>query len=211
MAKIYLIRHAESIANTQSIYQGQTYDTDLSELGQKQVRALTKHLQKLKINKIFTSPLKRTFQTAEELHKTLDKPLFTDQRIIETSHGQWEGKHKKVIMKTWPDLYKKWLKFPSIVKFPDGEHFLDTQKRVVDWWKSLRNVEGDILAVTHDNIIRILIAKVLNMKLNRIWKFHLQPTSITLIETTASFPKLVYLNDSKHLGDLQANLALHAL
>ena len=40
MAKIYLIRHGESIANTLSIYQGQTYDTDLSPLGNRQVYAL---------------------------------------------------------------------------------------------------------------------------------------------------------------------------
>ncbi|MEK9143344.1 MAG: histidine phosphatase family protein, partial [Patescibacteria group bacterium] len=33
MAKIYLIRHAESIANAQGIYQGQTYDTELSVRG----------------------------------------------------------------------------------------------------------------------------------------------------------------------------------
>ncbi len=211
MAKIYLIRHAESIANTQSIYQGQTYDTDLSELGKKQVRVLTKHLQKLNVNKIFTSPLKRTFQTAEVLHKILDKPLFTDRRIIETSHGQWEGKHRDIIKSTWPAIYRKWLKFPSSVKFPDGEHFLETQKRVVAWWKSVADEKGEILAVTHDNIIRILIAKVLNMKLNHIWKFHLQPTSVTLIEVRENMPKLVYLNDHKHLGSLQANLAIHAL
>ena len=210
MAKIYLVRHGESVANTQSIYQGQTYDTDLSPLGKKQVEALADFAKGLELTKLFASPLKRTLKTAEAVQRIVDLPLYTDQRIIETSHGQWEGKHKDIIIKTWPDIYKKWLKFPSAVKFPDGEHFLDTQKRVVAWWDSVKDEDGDILAVTHDNIIRILVAKVLNMKLNRIWKFHLQPTSLTLIDS-GDYPRLVYINESKHLVGLEANLALHAL
>lgn len=211
MAKIYLVRHGESIANTQSIYQGRTHDTDLSPLGEQQVRKLADRMRRVKLTKIIASPLKRTLKTAEFVKNTIIVPLHTDLRIIETSHGQWEGRHRDEIIQTWPDLYRKWLKFPSSVRFPDGEHFLETQKRVVEWWATISEENVDILAVTHDNIIRILIAKVLNMKLNRIWKFHLQPTSVTLIEVHGKIPKLIYLNDSTHLGDLQADLMKHAL
>ena len=48
MTKIYLVRHAESLANAQGIYQGQTYDTPLSNLGKKQAAAL------LRVSKEFT-------------------------------------------------------------------------------------------------------------------------------------------------------------
>src|SRR3989344_6806492 len=122
MVKIYLVRHGESVANTQSIYQGQTYDTVLSPLGKKQVLALARRVGEIKIAKIVASPLKRTLKTAEAVQKVLNVALFTDKRIIETSHGEWEGKHKDIIVETWPDLYKKWLRFPSSVRFPDGEH-----------------------------------------------------------------------------------------
>lgn len=211
MNKVYLVRHGESVANTESIYQGQTYDTPLSKLGEQQVARLAKRFEDVALTFIVASPLRRTFLTADAVAKHKKISVKKEKKILETNHGKWEGKHKDVIEKSWPDIYKKWQKFPSSVRFPDGEHFLETQKRVVEWWGTLNDEKGDYLVVTHDNIIRILIAKILNMKLNRIWKFHLQPTSVTLIESENKIPKLVYLNNFEHLGDLQADLTTHAL
>jgi len=65
---IIVVRHAESVANTEGIYQGQTYDTDLSELGKKQTKALANRLNDLELRKIITSPLKRTYKTAGSIY-----------------------------------------------------------------------------------------------------------------------------------------------
>ena len=211
MATIYLVRHAESIANTQGTYQGITYDTDLSEAGKQQAEALARLFDSVEIGQIIASPLKRTMQTAAFVARAKDMEVFAERQIIETNHGQWEGKHKDEIRRTWPRLYRKWQRFPSSTKFPDGEHFLETQKRVVIWWREFSQTEKDSLVVSHDNIIRVIVAKILNMKLNRIWKFHLQPTAITQINSTNGTSALVRLGDGKHLEDLSVNLSMHAL
>ena len=131
MRKILLVRHGESVANTEGNYQGITYDTPLSPLGEKQALALAHRLQKIEIDQILASPLTRTRQTAQKVAhiKKMNVELVTD--IIETNHGLWESKHKDAIAKRWPEIYKKWQKFPSAVKFPEGDHFLDTQQRVL--------------------------------------------------------------------------------
>jgi len=212
MTKIYLVRHGESVANTQGIYQGITYNTPLSDLGSQQARALAGRFQNTTISKIIASPLERTHQTASIVGSSKQINIEIEKNIIETNHGLWEGEHKNTIAQNWPDLYKKWQKFPSGVQFPDGEHFLDTQKRVLNWWKKVVSDNShNLLVVSHDNIIRIIIAKVLNMKLNRIWKFHLHPTAVTVIDVEAGNAGLVDLNNASHLGNLQTNLALHAL
>ncbi|MEK7165945.1 MAG: histidine phosphatase family protein [Patescibacteria group bacterium] len=212
MSKIYLVRHAESIANTQGIYQGVTYDTDLSALGKKQAEALAKIFQNIKIDTILASPLKRTYDTAQSVGKLKKTQVLQETAIIETNHGEWEGKHKHMIRKTWPKLYKKWQKFPSSVHFPGGEDFLDTQKRVLKWWQELcQNHVTDMLVVSHVNIIQIIIANILNTKLNRIWKFPMQPTAVSHIEVSYGLAKLLKLNDASHLGNLQVNLTDHAL
>ncbi len=211
MANIYLVRHAESIANTEGKYQGITYDTDLSELGQKQARALSRELRQVPIEQIMSSPLKRTFQTASLVAEIKNLDFTIEPRIIETNHGLWEGKHKAEIVRNWQHIYRKWLRFPSSVKFPGGEHFLETQRRVIEWWEELITNPKDTLVVSHDNILRIVIAKVMNMKLNRIWKFHLQPTAITRIRIGQSYVNLIALNNMAHLGNMSANLAIHAL
>lgn len=212
MAKIYFIRHAESVANMKGIYQGITYDTDLSATGRKQARALSVFFDKINIRQIISSPLKRTMQTAAMVAKKKKLPVSVEKQIIETNHGDWEGKHKEKIKTTWPWIYKKWLKFPSRTKFPQGEHFLETQKRVLKWWqKFCEDNTDDTLVVSHDNIIRVLVARILNKNLNKIWKFHLQPTAITEVLVTKEKIMLVSLGESKHLGGLKVDLSMQAL
>lgn len=212
MAKIYLIRHAESIANAQGIYQGQTYNTELSERGKSQAQALAQCFERISFLRVVASPLRRTMQTATIVALNKHLPVQVEPQIIETNHGAWEGKHKELIKKTWPWIYKKWTRFPSSTQFPQGEHFLETQNRVLGWWQLFcQNVSADTLVVSHDNIIRIIVARVLNRKLNKIWKFHLQPTAITEVSVTKEKVRLVSLGECKHLGGLNVDLSMHAL
>lgn len=212
MAKIYLIRHAESIANAQGIYQGQSYDTELSMRGTKQAQALAQRFERTSLSRVIASPLKRTMQTATIVALNKHLVVQVEPQIIETNHGEWEGKHRDAIKKSWPWIYRKWTRFPSATKFPQGEHFLETQKRVLRWWQLFcQTVDTDTLVVSHDNIIRIIVARVLNRKLNKIWKFHLQPTAITEVSVIKDKITLVSLGESKHLGGLNVDLSMHAL
>jgi len=212
MAKIYLIRHGESIANTKGIYQGQTYNTDLSPLGMKQAHAVGKRLKHEQIAAMYVSPLTRTKQTALEIfqyHDTL--PMVTSPAIIETNHGAWEGKSVSYIQKRWPDMYQTWLTHPADIAFPGGETFDEIEKRVTRWWDDfVRTVKGTVVVVSHDNIIRILLVHLLHMDGNALWTFELQPTGITTIDVVGK-TVVVCINDTNHLGGLEANLANHAL
>jgi broad specificity phosphatase PhoE len=204
---IYLVRHGESIANTKSIYQGQTYDTKLSTLGKLQAKAMAKHLARISLDCIICSPLRRTHQTAKIVSKFTKIKVETNRDIIETNHGLWEGLHKENIAKNWPQLYLNWFINPSEITFPDGESFLQTQMRVIRWWAEIKEDKQNILIVSHDNILRIIISDVLKMNLDDIWQFHLHPAAITIIENN----KLVCLNDKNHLIGLETDLSTHAL
>lgn len=212
MAKIYLVRHAESIANTQSIYQGVTYDTKLSQKGIAQATALADCFRDISIDCVVASPLKRTYETAIVVAQRKGIAVQKEPAIMETNHGKWEGKSKQEIIKDWPKLYRKWQRFPSRVTFPAGERFVETQQRVLSWWHRLCIADpADTLVVSHDNILRIIIANILNMKLNKIWKFHLQPTAVTKVEIVSDRATLQVLNDTRHIAVLQVDLAAHAL
>jgi broad specificity phosphatase PhoE len=213
VAKIYLVRHGESVANTKGIYQGQTYNTDLSPLGIKQAEALGKRLEHEHIAAMYVSPLQRTKQTAQAIfqyHDTL--PMVTSPAIIETNHGNWEGKRVSYIQKKWPDVYQTWITHPDRVVFPGGETFGEIETRVLCWWRDLAcPMKGNVVVVSHDNIIRILLIHVLHMNRSALWKFQLQPTGITTIERNENTTVVVCINDTHHLEGLEANLANHAL
>jgi probable phosphoglycerate mutase len=211
MAKIYLVRHAESVANTKGIYQGQTYDTELSVVGKKQARALANYFTNIKVDKIFASPLLQTKETAHAVTRLKQTNIFETPELIETNHGQWEGLEKKIISDRWPNLYQLWLTRPSEVKFPEGETFLETKKRVINWWNKRVDKDENVLIVTHDNIIRIIIAEVLGLDLDNIWKFQLSPAAVTVIEVEKGNYKLLTLDEKHHLKNLLVNLSNHAL
>lgn len=198
---IYLVRHAESIANTQGIYQGQTYDTVLSPLGIKQAQALKRRLANIGFYAVHCSPLKRTLQTAQFLGQ-----VTIESALLETNHGRWEGLTKQTIEKRWPKLYAQWFDDPTHVVFPKGESFHATQKRVLMWWRQI-DPRAHVAIMTHDNILRIIIANTLNLPLSSLWQFHLYPAAITIIDDR----RLACLNDTSHLTGLETNLATHAL
>ena len=89
---LHLIRHGESEANRAGIYQGQTYDTPLTKMGVRQAKAVAKILPGVKADVIYTSPLKRTYETAVEIKKVTDLKLKVEDKLLEISHGDWEGK-----------------------------------------------------------------------------------------------------------------------
>lgn len=202
MAKIYLIRHAESLANTQGRYQGQTYDTPLSILGKQQAKVLGQKLQGIHFDAIFSSPLKRTIETAQ----VLGKPIFTSE-ILETNHGDWEGKTFAETKYIWPEMYKLWQAKPSQVVFPNGEAFTKTAQRAVSWLQKLQKQEGTFAVVTHSNIIFTLLCHYLNKPLDTMWQFNIQPTCISLIDNA----KVSYYNDASHLNGLASDLTIQAI
>lgn len=211
MAKIYLVRHGESVANTKGIYQGQTYNTPLSVMGKKQAEALANYFKDKDINMILTSPLMRTKETAQKVANLKHLKIFDTPEIIETNHGEWEGLGKKVISDKWPNIYQLWLKRPSEVGFPGGETFLETRKRVICWWNSMNKEDINILVVTHDNIIRIIVAEVIGLSLNNIWRFQLNPAAVTIVGAENGNYRLLALDEKSHLRKLLVNLSNHAL
>lgn len=211
VAKIYLVRHAESVANSQGIYQGQTYNTGLSRHGNMQAQLLAQRFQSIDVDEIFASPLIRTYRTASYVAKAKKLSVCVEQAIIETNHGAWEGKYKLQVAKLWPELYQKWRKNPSQVIFPKGETFQATTVRTLNWWGSLVNKNKHILIVTHDNIIRIIVVYLLGMPLDNIWRFHLTPTGLTMVDCHKGKQVISLLNDTNHLRVSDRDVGQHAL
>lgn len=213
MAKIYAVRHAESIANTKGIYQGQSFNTDLSELGKRQALLLAKRLCEYNIQKIITSPLKRAMQTAKPAAVLTAADVEICKDIIETNHGDWEGKNKLWVRQNYPDIYKKWQEAPGEVVFPQGEAFIDTVNRVEKFIKR-RNWKANTLVVTHDNIIRIMICLAQRCAINDLWKCSLESAAISTFNIKGVNGKkeltVVDINDVNHLKEDRADLTCHA-
>ena len=96
VTRVYLIRHAEAMGNINETFQGRT-DENITEKGYKQLAELSKRFKEISIDKIYSSPLIRTRETAKAVNKHHGIDIIYDERLIEINGGVWEGK-------SWADL-----------------------------------------------------------------------------------------------------------
>lgn len=87
---IYVVRHGQTDWNLEGRFQGRM-DIELNENGRNQAQRTKEKLEGIKFDKVFSSPLKRAFETAKII---TDESIEIDDRIIERCNGQLEGKLK---------------------------------------------------------------------------------------------------------------------
>ncbi|MFA6386760.1 MAG: histidine phosphatase family protein [Candidatus Paceibacterota bacterium] len=93
---IYFVRHGESEANERKVFAGQRDDSLLTSNGREQAKATAQEIIKegLKIDVIYSSPLKRAYETAEIIAKEIGfdvSKIIIEKRITEYDMGSLTG------------------------------------------------------------------------------------------------------------------------
>lgn len=88
--EIYIVRHGQTPWNIEKRLQGSA-DIDLTEYGLSLARESGETLKDIRIDKIFSSPLKRAYNTAVQFRNSRDIDIITDERLREISFGNAEG------------------------------------------------------------------------------------------------------------------------
>ena len=92
MTTLYLVRHAESVANADNLLAGRI-DYPLSPTGKLDAAAIaTEFAAKIDVDLIWCSPLLRAQQTAAPFLVACNAPLRIDERIQEQHMGRFSGK-----------------------------------------------------------------------------------------------------------------------
>ncbi len=203
VVRIIYTRHAESLWNPIGRYQGRL-DPELSERGHKQAERLAKALKKYNPVAIYSSPLKRTYMTAEYISKELNLPININEDIIEIDHGDWSGMLVKEVREKYPDMFHDWLYHPETVKFPNGESLHDVYERVKKFQEDmLKKHDGQtIVAVSHTVPIRASFVSGLNIPLEKFWSFGCDNASYSILDFDHIRPILYKLNNTYFLEEL---------
>lgn len=203
MLKLIIARHAESQWNPIGRYQG-LLDPDLTERGLNQAKALAEELRKEKIDVIFSSPLKRTWRTAEVIGKLIGVEPLKEERIIEIDHGKWSGLLVEEVKERFPEEFETWIKRPHEAVFEGGESLKEVYERVSQFLDFLKSeFEGKtVLAVSHTVPIRCMICYLLGVDLSKFWAFGCDNASYSVVLMEEGRNVLQKLNITCHLGDL---------
>ena len=87
-----LVRHGESDANIKKIFAGHL-DIDLTNRGYEQAELAAQYIREnYVVDKIYSSDLKRAYNTAKVIAKRFDLPIEALTELREIDAGDWQGK-----------------------------------------------------------------------------------------------------------------------
>ncbi len=154
--KIFLVRHGESLGNAARIYLGHT-DLDLSEEGHRQAKLTAESLRNEKIDAIYSSDLKRAYNTALPHAAMRGLEVVTSRKLRELNIGDWEGKRiDDLIRDHHEDFVTGWQENFGTFTIPGGENVFSGGMRFHD--EVLRiareNPDKTLLIAAHAAVIR---------------------------------------------------------
>ncbi len=88
--ELYILRHGTTQWNKTARLQGRT-DIPLDEEGIRLAKETGDALADVRFDAVYSSPLKRAYDTAKYVLKDRDLPIQVDERLIEVSFGDLEG------------------------------------------------------------------------------------------------------------------------
>ncbi|XP_022097632.1 6-phosphofructo-2-kinase/fructose-2,6-bisphosphatase 1-like isoform X3 [Acanthaster planci] len=153
---IYLTRHGESQLNLQGRIGG---DSDLSERGWQYSKALAKYMsgQNLSNLKVWTSRLKRTYQTAS----STDAPIEQWKALDELDGGVCDGMTYDEIQEKYPEEFALRDQDKYHYRYPMGESYQDLVTRLEPVIMELER-QKNILVICHQGVMRCLLAYFLD-------------------------------------------------
>jgi probable phosphoglycerate mutase len=216
LLSLHLLRHGETEFSRQDRFCGDI-DADLTEAGHRMAEAFAASYggRPLRFTAVYTSTRRRTLSTAAPLARRTGMTAEPREELNEMSFGEWQGRSKVEIAASDPARFRRWIEDPT-TGAPAGESVADVvarATRIVEEIR-LRHGRGDVLAVAHKTILRLLICALLGIDLRQYRDRIVQPVcGLTVID----FPRggaavLRSLADLSHLPpDLHARALASAL
>jgi alpha-ribazole phosphatase len=192
-AVITLIRHGQSTTNEQGLLVGRS-DAHLTELGERQARALAPYLTD--IDEVWVSPLTRARETAA-LALPGRLPIVKEA-FIEVDYGDLDGTSlSQMTTEHW-----RAFEFDHDVAFGGGESLADVDKRVHAELEGLLEDESSLLhssthhlaIVSHVSPIKSAIVWALGASGATAWRMRLENGSMSVIGVRAHAPQLIRYN-----------------
>ncbi len=180
--KLYLIRHGQTDWNQEMRWQGWV-DKSLNEKGLQEAEKLANRLKEKNIGVIYTSPLKRAFQTASEIRKFHPNAEFIQDSLLkEINFGIFEGHTIEEIKEKFPQEWAARENDKFNFKAPNGESMNELDSRAKEFIKKILAEKRDLAVITHGMFLRQILVNLLNKDYEEIRKLFFHNTSLSVFE-----------------------------
>jgi probable phosphoglycerate mutase len=201
MTTFLLVRHGYTEWIEKEILHGIS-DQPLSEFGFKQAELTAQYLKNTKIDRMYSSPLIRSMQTAEKISATTGVKVQPLADLREEDYGWQEGKRD-----WWPFIKNRKALIPFYVvmrltvNMLTGEPFWKSRKRIAGVWEKIKqdNPEGTVAVVAHSGVLRMIMMHEFGGSRLDVGTFPISTCSISRISVNGNGSKILSINEHDHL------------
>ena len=202
MTQIILVRHGETEWNVKEVFRGRI-DIELNETGVKQAGLMAEYLSSLRIDAIYSSPLRRALTTAEAVAGYHKLNVVITPGLTDFNYGEWQGLSHQEVRDRYKQLYAQWINHPELAKIPAGETLDEVRRRavsVVD--RVIAKHEGSVVLVSHRVVNKVLICALLGLDNSHFWNVRQDTCGMTIFTYENKRFILTKHNDSSYLKPL---------
>jgi broad specificity phosphatase PhoE len=203
MSRVYLVRHGQTAWNVGEIFRGRA-DIPLDETGKHEVHLAGETLKDEALHAVYSSPLSRSMETAENIAKFHDISVTPLDAIIDISYGEWEGLGNQEVQQKYPDLHALWLTEPHKVLFPGGESLDEVRSRTMTALEDLlaEHQDENFALVAHRVPNKVICCALLGLDNSHFWRIQQDTASTNLFVYRNGQWIISYLNDTSYLKSL---------
>lgn len=148
---------------------------------------------------VITSSLRRAIETGGAIADQLGVSAQVDAGWDEQSFGDWDDKSMSYLAERHPQELLRFRKDPGYSR-PGGEAQTDLEVRVLAAFERALAAGGTVVVASHRKPIMTVLAQVLGIPHERIWRLATSPASLTCLEVWADGgTSVAFVNDTSHL------------
>lgn len=183
--EIYIVRHGQTLWNQGKRLQGST-DIELNDNGRDLAVKTGIALKNTIIDVIYSSPLKRAYETASLIRGDRNIDIITDDRIRELSFGHFEGQSFSELIKDENLTFRHFFKQPHLYKpADDGESLEHLIERAGSFMQEviepLEKACERVMIVAHGALNKAIMSYIKKHSTEYFWSGGLQENCNVII------------------------------
>ena len=199
--RLFIVRHTETIGNVEKRLTGRK-DYEITANGEILIQRLTRELENIKFDKIYSSTSGRAIKTIEQIANKQKLKIEESDELCEMCFGIYDGWKWEDVNKAQPEIKQTQNEINEIIGIPKQEGMEETANRMYNYiFKIVKENEGKtILISSHGVAIEAFLRKIENIKFKyERKKFCQHNVAINELEYENNKFKIIRLADIDYL------------
>lgn len=203
--RILVVRHGETVTNRQGVFCGHS-ETELTDRGRLQARALGRRIANEPIAAVFTSGLGRAIETARIATDGRDVPFYAVAALRELHYGEWELQKERSIAHRYPEQHRLMRAEDPAWHPPGGETTAMVGQRMFDSVRRIAHAHRHqtVLVVSHGTATQCLLAEILGMAPTHVFRTDVSNCGLTIISEVRKNLVVLTMNETGFLENMDA-------